>query len=157
MLYTNYQLPKGKKQWKKWFALSQSDIEILISKCQDDEEFIYEPSDKARNKTVTDYCGELEDKKTKSELKSYIEFIMKVNLNLSCPFCLKAWEFSKIANREVMLKLFCIWRNFQQSFGPNRLFCFDPGQIRTKLLHFHSDLENFRDQFLFNSLLITFF
>jgi hypothetical protein len=108
MLYTNYQLPKGKKWWKKWFALSQSEIEIRISKCQDDKEFIYEPSDKARNKTVTDYFGELEDKKTKSELRSYIEFIMKVNLNLSCPFCLKAWEFSKIANREVMLKLFCI-------------------------------------------------
>jgi len=56
-----------------------------------------------------------------------------------------------------MLKLFYIWRYFQQSFGPNHLLCFDPGQIRTKLLHFHSDLENCRDQFLFNSLLLTFF
>jgi hypothetical protein len=45
----------------KYFASSQANINLLVQKCQENEDFVYKPSNKPSDKT--DYRRELETKK----------------------------------------------------------------------------------------------
>jgi hypothetical protein len=128
LVHTNYQLSQGKKWWRQHHSSSQSDIEILLSKCQDDGEFIYKPTNKARNKKQTmDYRVELEKKQTQSEIDAYLAFVVKDYRGEICPLCSKGYVYSKTSNREAMSRLFYIWSN--SIFLTVCLFYFFPANL----------------------------
>jgi hypothetical protein len=93
--------------WEKYLASSQTNIKLLIQKCQENEDFVYKPSLKPSNKPSdkTDYRRELETKKGIKEFESYVDFVINTERSMiTCPFCSRTKKYSKIFNREAILR-----------------------------------------------------
>jgi hypothetical protein len=103
---------KGTNWWEKYFASSQANIKLLVQKCQENEDFVYKPSNKPSDKT--DYRRELETKKGIKELESYMDFVIDTERSFSCPFCSRPKKYSKIFHRNVHIKKSCKVLEYQK-------------------------------------------